>query len=761
MLDGKSNSVSSLTRELQTLLNVAENEHDMSKQACTDEEQRLLELSCLGETMKAECDEIEKEVQEQSTRLSTLREQPQMYEEEMRKVESATMAIQTKINSIEQNKREVIADIELQKQRTAELEKQTAAEQKRLEDERSVLARKRQQTDDLVKDLENERVRQHSLASRRIELEINLKTTAESIRHNNNFLTVDNRQVNAAKSTLAKKLQATAKVKASLPQKKAKLKDLQRDLDATKAEKNTHEQTLAELRSQVDIGMIRLLEQVTIDDNQQCRLDETARSVAQREGEVEKMRVEEKKASTVATLMKEKRATTRRKLEKAEQMKFDIESEIRFQQIQELDITKTLKDATKQQEFFKYLHDMIKSEKMECSTLVETTNKALSDMKQRCKTLRAHVRSLTTERDDKTEALRLLRKELETSQGLRASSRRGKSLAWTQCRDKMATLSIEEARIQTLRSTLVLAQKEVERLKLQNDHMAWEKQSMLEQLSSRKTQLSSLFNTAAVYVEVLKRGELACHQMSEEMKKTEIVNRDIQRSIDLIVSQLRNQSDDSAILERTQAQLEFQILETARISRELESPTQERFNALPGHHPSKEELLANLKVLEKLERKNRETLRSKELSINITSQQITELETESKDWKAATQFLLNAINDYQGRVHELKKTLTSQRGEIQMYSDLIDKMSDSKVDLEKDIGLREQLVRERINTPSSYSAPSSPKRHVVERLRPTAYMPSDNDTIQVPRPYGMPPFQPTGTMIRHIRQPQPMTINYN
>mmetsp|Transcript_28170 Transcript_28170/g.53179 ORF Transcript_28170/g.53179 Transcript_28170/m.53179 type:complete len:175 (-) Transcript_28170:4611-5135(-) len=138
----------------------------------------------------------------------------------------------------------------------------------------------------------------------------------------------------------------------------------------------------------------------------------------------------------------------------------------------------------------------------------------------------------------------------------------------------------------------------------------------------------------------------------------------------------------------------MQVLETERLSQELENPSQDgRFQALDGKDPSEEELVAKLSTLERLVRNKKEILLTKEISAKEIAIRIKQLESTSNNWKAATQSLLKDTNDYQGRVQERQRLRTAQKSEIRMYDELVTASKAKMADLEQDIMLREQIVR--------------------------------------------------------------------
>ena len=82
------------------------------------------------------------------------------------------------------------------------------------------------------------------------------------------------------------------------------------------SEKKSLEETLATLKSKVEKSLMAFCDEQYGEDDALERLDSTMKSVAQKECEIEEMRSEEKKSSTLLSLTKEKRALTRRKIER-------------------------------------------------------------------------------------------------------------------------------------------------------------------------------------------------------------------------------------------------------------------------------------------------------------------------------------------------------------------------------------------------------------------------------------------------------------
>lgn len=506
---------------LNKMLAASKEEAKVAKIACDNDEQQIMELTTMAEMYETEINDIQSIINERNTKLASI-PRPESFADELATIAIRMKEIQIETEEVEDKKKKVAAEIELQKERKIALEKQKNADQRKLEVEFKRLEDKRKLAAADVKALGEARCKQHSLASLRVEIEMNTATVQDGIKHDTNFLTVDNRQVNIAKSSLVKKKQATAKTKELIPQMKSKLEDLQHQLSIARAEKSSLEREKASTMSKVDLSMVKFLAQEELDESQQRQLNKTMQLVAAKECEIEQWRCDEKRACTILALMNEKREFVRRKIEQAKQTKSDLEDATKFEQLIEIDIIKKSKDAQAKANEFSTLREMIETEKLETTRLIHATKGALAEMNLKCDELNMELRRLTAERDSKQDTLKLIRKDIDASTENRATFRRDKSNVWSTCRVTLAEISNEEARIEKLQATLILTRKEVDRMKLQNTRLMDTKRSLTEKLAAKKAQLTSLFGSNAVYSETLKKGELICQQLEEEKKMTDV-----------------------------------------------------------------------------------------------------------------------------------------------------------------------------------------------------------------------------------------------
>ena len=332
----------------------------------------------------------------------------------------------------------------------------------------------------------------------------------------------ENRQLNVAKNNLVKKQQATIKVKSSIPLMKSKLKELQNTKSMIEAEKHKHEQKLNSMKEKVD-DILQNLEDEEYESNDTLeQLDESTKAVAEKECEIEKARIEEKKCMTLLSLTKEKRSFTRRRIENVEQLKSDIDMEIHVSEMQKLDLSKKIRDTDKKTKDFKQLAEMINEEKAECTKLIGETKKALDQMKLRHESLQQELVERNEERNEKMKTLHEETNARVGAQQKRATKRSDKSESWSIYQRALEDVERQEAHIDKLKASLSSAKREVERARSQTEQLLAVKDSMSEQLEGKKSSLMEMTECSLTYNATLKKAELDNQQKEEEIHMVEL-----------------------------------------------------------------------------------------------------------------------------------------------------------------------------------------------------------------------------------------------
>lgn len=332
----------------------------------------------------------------------------------------------------------------------------------------------------------------------------------------------ENRQLNVAKNNLAKKQQATMKVKSSIPLMKSKLKELQNTKSMIEAEKHKYEQTLTSMKGKVD-DVLQNLEDEEYESNDTLeQLEESTKAVAEKECEIEKARIEEKKCMTLLSLTKEKRTFTRRRIESIEQLKSDVDMEIHVSEMQKLDLSKKIRDTDKKTRDFNRLAEMINGEKDECTKLIGETKKALNQMKVKHESLQQELVERNEERNEKMKTLHEESNARVAAQQKRATKRSDKSESWSIYQRALEDVERQEAQIDKLKASLSSAKREVERTLSQSEQLLAVKDSMSEQLKGKKLSLMEMTECSLTYNVTLKKAELENQQKEEEIHMVEL-----------------------------------------------------------------------------------------------------------------------------------------------------------------------------------------------------------------------------------------------
>ena len=173
---------------LETLLQASKDEVAISARAYSQDEQRLEGLNAMNKSIVSESNELKKSIKEQEKLLSDIQAMPNVHAQELAKVQQDANAFQHEIDVATDTMKQVQSQtIELQKHK-AELDEQKTVESKKLHQQQEKLNDKRSCVDGYTSQIADEKVRQHSLATERVETELNMKKIEDEIKHNKAFL---------------------------------------------------------------------------------------------------------------------------------------------------------------------------------------------------------------------------------------------------------------------------------------------------------------------------------------------------------------------------------------------------------------------------------------------------------------------------------------------------------------------------------------------------------------------------------------------
>jgi len=173
---------------LETLLKASKDEVAISARAYAQDEQRLDGLNAMKKSIVSESNELNTSIKEQEKILSDIQAMPNVHAQELARVQQDASTIQHEIDVASNTMKQIQSQtIELQKHK-AELDEQKTIESKKLQLQEEKLNGKRSCVDGYTSQIADEKVRQHSLATERVETELHIKKTQDEIKHNKAFL---------------------------------------------------------------------------------------------------------------------------------------------------------------------------------------------------------------------------------------------------------------------------------------------------------------------------------------------------------------------------------------------------------------------------------------------------------------------------------------------------------------------------------------------------------------------------------------------
>ena len=173
---------------LEMLLHVSKDEVAISARAYAQDEQRLEGLNAMKKSIVLESNELKESIKDQEKSLSDIQAMPDVHSQELAKIQQDANTIQNEIDIATDTMKQVQSQtVELQKQKV-ELDEQKTAESKKLHHQQQKLNEKRSCVDGYSRQVADEKIRQHSLATQRVEIELHIKKTQDEIKHNKAFL---------------------------------------------------------------------------------------------------------------------------------------------------------------------------------------------------------------------------------------------------------------------------------------------------------------------------------------------------------------------------------------------------------------------------------------------------------------------------------------------------------------------------------------------------------------------------------------------
>ncbi|GMI18091.1 hypothetical protein TrLO_g1215 [Triparma laevis f. longispina] len=790
LLEMKAENERNVEPELNRLRNelkAMQDENEDAETACEKDKSRQLELASIYTKLEND----QKRAAEQSGDVKRVLLKAQAEPERIRKqaesvgkavdnLSMEVMKLSTKIENCDE-------EITKQKQKKKEAEEVKKNLNHKLELHRDTIDHRQRDVEAVGKNLELEKAKHHQLATQRLELELARKETDENIRHKNDNLSLEKKQLDIQKRLHRKKRQIANTAREVLPGLKSQVHDNEHLLASYNVENKRLAKQIEDMDQEVSIYVARFLKQEGVEEDKKLDLNKLIEEVEKNEAEIAQWVAEERKQNKLIAVLNAQREIKAREALRAMANEKETREQVKVKELVILDLTKKCNEVNNRLKEFSALYDVVKNERNNYVNHIQASSQALAEMKEKIKILQNEVEILRNESVGKDKVLSKEKAAHQSSQAQRDSLRLDTNKANAEYKKKQEEVEQQIVEIDKLNSIINGLERDMLRIKSTFETSVEARNFTGVQLIDRNDELCILYEKANLQEQTMKQGEIAIQQKDEDIRMLKLQLAEIQRQIEVTRNKLPDGPELADKIVMLQQELQMERAITKQHCDELEDPgNTERWRELQGDDPDSEQLLAKIQVLEERLNSKKENLLEKELVLEEVTTLTGKLRKQAGSGQNETLVLAQKVNDYQARIRSVTRKMMASVSELSMYQATAMKLQQEKHLREKEFSEckerfnrgqppseeaeREWYRLERcrieredaadsavVQQSSGGLVPTTAKRTTAEP-RPNAYIP---DEVGIPKPYGaLAPFKPAevGSSMRHIRKPKEAQI---
>ena len=756
-------------------------ETDESTSALAKETSRLQQLDAITRACLAERVNAEDRSKERRIELTKGADDPsKMVAKQIKDIEKRSTSLKKDIKQLEERIADVQFNIEDTKRqgkvvnstrRTVERDIETCtAENEALEQE----ARSLEEKTNMLK------AQHHALATKRLEAEISLKKCNENLRHSKTVAALEKRQLDADKRLFVKKRLAADTAKTTtIPQLESNLQDSRASLATYEKQGLENRATLDDWKQRLQKQRMGLLRHQSMGSDMQNRLLISVDAVEEKEMQIEQERGEEKKLAKVIAVKQAQHNLLRTKTSQLTEDVDDVREKQQLQKLTALNLEKSIVETNKRCREFSTLHDIIKAERDSCTETIQVSGEAITELKGKVESLE---KKLDQAKSESEENAAILGKEVdahESSALLRDNLRKEQSRIQSLLREKNYQSERQEVQLKRIRAKANSLEREVKRIREQNEKTSAAQNLLVEQLDDRSSEIRRCSERSSLYQDSFEKGEAAIKERKDYIRMLTLECANLRRTVE---STKRTMPDICMYRERI-SRFEEDLLTEKRdieaLSEGIEDPSNTcscRARPLEGDDLETDQLIARLDVLEHRLHVSQNMLLDKEVTLEDISLCCRESEEQESRQNQEVTPLIQELTISRGRANDLSRTLISLMSELRMYQQ-------SNLALTEDKAAREHALVVSRRALENGKPPSEEARRFRQlkesrkgsdvedllrndenngpRPRTNAYVPVDG-TKAIPFGGAHAPFQPcvsTGEgHMRHYRAPRVLTI---
>ena len=433
------------------------------------------------------------------------------------------------------------------------------------------------------------------------------------------------------------------------------------------------------------------------------------------------------------------------------------------------DLKKQTKENERRHKALVSLFHEVQSQRNKFAQLIEAGKQTKAETGEKLRVLANEIDILRGESGDKEIKLVHAHAQLTSAMTARDVLRQDinkRAMTFREGRDKIDEQMNEMEGLHTVADQ---GRKNQIRLTLKFEHETQRRDHAGLMLVERNDEVAALHERVNLQVEVGRRGEIELRNREDEIRAFAAEIRKHELSVEANASLASGVPGLNAEIERLRKELIVERRRVARLSAKAETPENaDRWRVLQGKDPGADELRAKLKDLKLAIEDKEDEIEENVLMLQELDSLVQRMTSEAASGRAESLELARTINDLVTKIQSTGDETKSTVSELALCQ-----ATSERLQLEAET-LKRRLVEARERVARGEAPDDEAEKRWARELageafvddeddnrpgadaRPNAYVPTDEKSMGVPRPYGkFAPFKPTDVtgQLRHYRKP--------
>ena len=405
-----------------------------------------------------------------------------------------------------------------------------------------------------------------------------------------------------------------AAVKGIIPNLGYQIQDAKRLLASQQTEKKGQLKRLEDLNRDIDIFINDFLKEESLEKDKAAALAALLRENKELEQELAMLGQQGQALDREGFELSAKRDSKAREYAKAVKNRRETEEEIKVKDIIVLDLSKRSLQLAQQLKEFTKLYEMVKNERNKTVNLIQASQQAAAEMKEKIGILQNEIVILQNETTAKDKALAVERLACTKAVAERDTVRSDVNKLVFSYKETQTVIDQKISEIDKLNTVINVVERDMVRLKKQYETAVEERNYTGIQLIDRNDELCILYEKCNIQEQILRNGELQLHVRDDEVRKLRLELSRHEWQYGVTTKHVPDMPRFKAEIDALRAQLEDERKRSEVLSFELETPTNmSRCRLLGGKDLSPEEMAAKIVHLEDRLNLKKEQLLEKEL----------------------------------------------------------------------------------------------------------------------------------------------------